>query len=72
MSECIFQCGDNRYEVIEKAKAHLLKATNIETDPDLMEHLDDFLFVCWQMKWLKQYDDNATEALANDFKEVGE
>lgn len=51
-------CGDNRFEVIEKAKAHLLKYTNIETAEDEMKVLNRFLFRCWQMGWLKQYDDN--------------
>lgn len=47
---------DNRFEVIGKAKEHLLEATNIETSPDEMAVLDSFLFRCWQMGWLKQYD----------------
>lgn len=49
-------CNDNRFEVIGKAKEHLLEATNIETSPDEMAVLDSFLFRCWQMGWLKQYD----------------
>ena len=53
MSEII---TDNRFEVIGKAKEHLLEATNIETSPDEMAVLDSFLFRCWQMGWLKQYD----------------
>ena len=27
-------CGDNRFEIIAKAKAHLLDATNIDTSED--------------------------------------
>lgn len=50
-------CGDNRFEVIEKAKSHLMEATNIETSEDEMKVLSSFLFRCWQMGWLKQYDD---------------
>ena len=54
-------CGDNRFEVIEKAKQHLLDSTNIHTSEDEMKALDSFLFRCWQMGWLKQYDDAATD-----------
>ena len=50
-------CGDNRFEVIERAKKHLCYATNIESHPDEMNCLDSFLFRCWQMKWLRNYDD---------------
>lgn len=49
-------CGDNRFEIIAKAKEHLLDATNIETSPDEMKVLDSFLFRCWQMGWLKKYE----------------
>lgn len=49
-------CGDNRFEIIAKAKKHLLDATNIDTSPKEMEVLDDFLFRCWQMGWLDRYD----------------
>ena len=48
-------CGDNRFEIIEKAKKHILEATNIETSPDEMKVLDNILFRCWQMGWLEQY-----------------
>ena len=53
-------CGDNRFKIIEKAKAHLLDATNIDTSPKEMEVLDDFLYRCWQMGWLDR-DDEQTE-----------
>lgn len=49
-------CDDNRFEVIAKAKAHLLEATNIDTSEDEMKVLDNFLFRCWQMGWLDRYD----------------
>ena len=49
-------CGDNRFEIIAKAKKHLLDATNIDTSPKEMEVLDNFLFRCWQMGWLDRYD----------------
>lgn len=54
MSEVSY--SDNRYEVISRAKEHLLKATNIQDSKEEMEVLDNFLFRCWQMGWLKQYD----------------
>ena len=49
-------CGDNRFEIIAKAKEHLLEATNIDTSEDEMKVLDTFLFRCWQMGWLNRYD----------------
>ena len=49
-------CGDNRFEIIKKAKAELLKSTNIETSEDEMKVLDNFLFRCWQMGWLERYE----------------
>lgn len=53
-------CGDNRFEVIRKAKEHLIEATNIETSPDEMKVLDSFLFRAWQMGWLSDYDPDKT------------
>lgn len=49
-------CGDNRFEIIEKAKKHLLESTNINTSPEEMQVLDNFLYRCYQMGWLKKYD----------------
>ena len=49
-------CIDNRFEIIEKAKKHILEATNIDTSPDEMKVLDNFLFRCWQMGWLDKYN----------------
>lgn len=49
-------CGDNRFEVIERAKRDLLTKTNIISSPDEMGVLNSFLFRCWQMGWLKQYE----------------
>ena len=56
VSDMADMCGDNRFEIIAKAKEHLLDATNIDTSPKEMEVLDDFLFRCWQMGWLDRYD----------------
>lgn len=50
-------CGDNRFEIIEKAKRSLIESTNIETSEDEMKVIDDFLFRCWQMGWLDKYAD---------------
>lgn len=49
-------CGDNRFEIIEKAKKDILESTNIYMSPDEMKVLDNFLFRCWQMGWLKKYE----------------
>lgn len=51
------QCGDNRFRVIAKAKEHLFQATNIAENKKELEVLDSFLLRCWQMGWLKQYED---------------
>lgn len=50
-------CTDNRFDVIDRAKQDLLESTNIDTSPKEMEMLDNFLFRCWQMGWLKQYEE---------------
>jgi hypothetical protein len=55
-------CGDNRFEIIEKAKKDLLESTNIQTSKDEMQVLNDFLFRCWQMDWLGKYDQPMTNA----------
>lgn len=49
-------CGDNRFEIIDAAKKDLLESTNINTSPDEMKVLDNFLFRCWQMGWLDKYE----------------
>ena len=54
-------CGDNRFEVIDRAKQDLLESTNINTSPKEMEVLDNFLFRCWQMGWLNQYEETCQE-----------
>lgn len=45
-------CGDDRFELIEKAKKKLLEDTNIESRPEEIAVLDSVLFRCWQMGWL--------------------
>ena len=49
-------CGDNRFEVIEKAKVDLIESTNISGSQDEMQVLDSILFRAWQMGWLAKYD----------------
>lgn len=53
-------CGDNRFEIIEKAKQAILEETNIKDDKAQMAELDSFLFRCWQMEWLKKYEEKET------------
>ena len=48
-------CIDGRFEIIDSAKRDLLICTNVDTSPDEMKVLDNFLFRCWQMGWLDQY-----------------
>ena len=50
------QCGDNRFELIDKAKRDIIAKTNIESSPDEMKVLGSFLFRAWQMGWLGKYD----------------
>lgn len=50
------RCGDNRFEIIGKAKQDLLEATNIQDSPEEMAVINSFLFRCWQMGWLKEYE----------------
>lgn len=49
-------CSDNRFEIINTAKEDLLESTNINTSPDKMKVLDNFLYRCWQMGWLDKYE----------------
>ena len=55
-------CTDDRFEIIDRAKHDLLECTNIDTSPDEMKVLDNFLFRCWQMGWIDGYKNiNSTE-----------
>ena len=51
-------CGDDRFELIDKAKRKLLECTNIESRPEEVAVLDNILFRCWQMGWLDQLREN--------------
>ncbi len=50
-------CGDDRFELIAKAKAKLLDCTNIESRPEEVAVLDSILYRCWQMGWLDKLRD---------------
>ena len=54
-------CTDGRFEIIERAKQDLLESTNIDTSPDEMKVLNDFLMRCWQMGWLDMYERRAEQ-----------
>lgn len=49
-------CGDDRFEIIGKARKDIIEKTNIESSPEEMKVLDNILFRCWQMGWLKKYE----------------
>ena len=53
-------CGDDRFELIDKAKRKLLDDTNIESRPEEIAVLDSVLFRCWQMGWLDRLRDADT------------
>ena len=60
-------CGDNRFEIIQKAKDDLLKATNINSSPDEMAVLDSILFRAWQMGWLDKYEPDYKVRMKNEY-----
>lgn len=49
----LIECCDDRFEIIKRAREHIIDVTNIESSPEEMKVLDNFLFRCWQMHWLK-------------------
>lgn len=51
-------CNDDRFELIDKAKAKLFECTNIEDRQEEVAVLDNILFRCWQMGWLDQLREN--------------
>lgn len=55
---CGDACDDDRFDIIEQAKKSLLRNTNIKDSPEEMAVIDNILFRCWQMGWLKKYDDD--------------
>jgi hypothetical protein len=63
-------CGDNRFEVIKRAKEDLLRSTNIEKAMDEMAVLDSVLFRAWQMGWLKQYEPDYKERMKQEYRQL--
>ena len=59
-------CTDGRFEMIERVKQRLVKATNIEARPEEMDVLDSILFRFWQQGWLKLIDDTDTNTSIRD------
>ena len=60
-------CGDNRFEIIQKAKDDLIRATNIMMAKDEMAVLDSFLFRAWQMGWLDKYEPDYKERMKKEY-----
>ena len=60
-------CGDNRFEIIQKAKADLLEATNIAMCQVDMAYVDSFLFRAWQMGWLEKYEPDYKERMKKEY-----
>ena len=65
-------CGDNRFEIIQKAKAALLAYTNIDRSPDEMAVLDSILFRAWQMGWLDKYETDYKERMKKEYWQLRE
>lgn len=60
-------CGDNRFEIIEKAREDLIGSTNIESSPDEMAVLDSILFRAWQKGWLDKYEPDYKERMKKEY-----
>jgi hypothetical protein len=60
-------CGDNRFEIIQKAKEDLIRSTNIEGSPDEMKVLDSILFRAWQRGWLEKYEPDYKERMKKEY-----
>ena len=63
-------CGDNRFEIIQRAKEDLIQATNIEGSQDEMKVLDSFLFRAWQMGWLDKYEPDYKERMKKEYRQL--
>lgn len=60
-------CGDNRLEIIQKAKDDLRQATNIDSSPEEIAVLDNILFRAWQMGWLDKYEPDYKERMKKEY-----
>ena len=67
-----YTCGDNRFEIIQKAKADLTRATNIQDSPEEMQVLDSILFRAWQMGWLEKYEPDYKERMKKEYWQLKE
>lgn len=65
-------CGDNRLEIIQKAKEDLIKSTNIESRPEEIAVLDNILFRAWQMGWLDKYEPDYKERMKKEYWQLKE
>ena len=63
-------CGDNRLEIIQRAKEDLIKSTNIEMAKDEMAVLDSILFRAWQMGWLDKYEPDYKVRMKNEYRQL--
>ena len=65
-------CGDNRFEIIQRARHDLVSATNIMDSPDEIAVLDNILFRAWQMGWLDKYEPDYKERMRNEYWQLKE
>lgn len=49
------QIDDDRFEIIDSVKQHLLESTNIQKGGAEWEQLDTILFRLWQLGYLKKW-----------------
>ena len=63
-------CGDNRFEIIGRAKEDMLRSTNIESRPAEMDVLDSILFRAWQMGWLDAYEPDYKKRMKNEYRQL--
>ena len=49
------QIGDDRFEIIDSVKQHLLESTNIQKGSAEWEQLDRILHRLWQLGYLKKW-----------------
>ena len=65
-------CGDNRFEIIKRAKEDLLASTNIQGHFGELTLLDNLLFRAWQMGWLDQYEPDYKERMKKEYWQLKE
>ena len=60
-------CGDNRFEIVKRAREDLLQSCNIGTSGVEMAVLDNILFRAWQMGWLDKYEPDYKERMKKEY-----